>query len=103
MSVPDNHTSDVLALTGDRDLALAFHLTSRVFPPVPQDKLDAMSRMCAQAIDAFESDYLEFPFDGALIALPEGVTFRGRTQVAPYDIVEGFNLWAFLSEEDDES
>lgn len=75
--------------------ALAWHLQSNHYPPIPVAMVDP----CLQAIQAFvEEDYLR------QIELPEGIQYRG-SNFAPADaIVEQHHLdsWVELDESYDE-
>ena len=69
------------------DDALAWHLRSNHYPPVPV----SMVPVCIDAIQAcIEEDWLKE------IDLPEGVTFRGRTSAPADEIVEQHHLWAWV-------
>jgi hypothetical protein len=74
------------------DDALAWHLRSNHYPPVPLSMIEP----CKEAIDAcLEGDWLR------PITLPEGVSFRGSPSAPAADIVEQHHLdaWVELDEE----
>ena len=79
----------------DIDSALAWHLTSNHYPPVPV----IMVEPCKEAIQAcLENDWIR------MITLPDGVLYK-NTNVAPaFQIVEQHHLhaWVELDEEYDE-
>jgi hypothetical protein len=70
--------------------AIAWHLQSNHYPPVPS----IMVEPCIEAISNVEAG---FPEDE--VALPEGVSFRGRKTAPARDIVEQHHLYAFINEE----
>jgi len=74
------------------DDALAWHLTSNHYPPVPVSMVQA----CKEAIQAgLEYDWFR------MIELPEGVSYKG-SKLAPADeIISSYNLdtWLELDEE----
>jgi hypothetical protein len=66
---------------------LAIHLASNHYPPVPVSMVEA----CLEAISlANQGD------SGALVELPEGVTWRGETHAPAYAIVEAHHLEPWL-------
>jgi hypothetical protein len=74
------------------DDALAWHLRSNHYPPIPLSMIEP----CKEAIDAcLEGDWLR------PITLPEGVSFRGSPSAPAADIVEQHHLdaWVELDEE----
>lgn len=76
----------------DIDSALAWHLQSNHYPPVPSTMIEP----CKNAIDAcLEGDWMR------LIPLPAGVSFRGSSMAPAADIVEQHHLdaWVELDEE----
>lgn len=80
-----------MASMADLDTALAWHLRSNHYPPVPA----SMVEPCKQAIEAWsEGDYRRE------IDLPEGVTFRGSAFCEAYDMITQFHLNAWLTDED---
>lgn len=90
MSVPDNHTSEVLAMTGSIDTALVFHLTARVFPS-RMVMFDTAKRAITQAR---RGDW------GARVRLPEGVQHARYGRVAPVrEVFEHLNLWCFVQDD----
>lgn len=77
------------------DDALAWHLRSNHYPPIPLTMLEP----CKEAIQAFlEGDYLR------MIAMPEGVSYRG-SNFAPADAIVSqhhLDAWVELDEEYDD-
>jgi hypothetical protein len=77
------------------DDALAWHLRSNHYPPVPLSMIEP----CKEAIQAFlEGDYLR------MIPMPEGVSYRG-SNFAPADAIVSqhhLDAWVELDEEFDE-
>jgi len=68
--------------------SVGIHLQSNHYPPVPT----SMVEPCIEAIDKCnEGD------SGALIDLPEGVTWRGETTAPAYSIVEAHHLEPWVS------
>lgn len=74
---------------------VSWHFSGNCYPPVPQ----MMVPVAVQAIDLVIGDEAD-----ALVELPEGVSFRGNTEVTAYNIVDNLHLWAFVdaSFEEDE-
>lgn len=75
----------------DTDTAIeqqvSWHFSSNCYPPVPQ----YMVPVAVEAINLVAYD------DGDVeLALPEGVYFKGRTEVSAETIVENLYLWAFV-------
>jgi hypothetical protein len=71
---------------------LSIHFSSNCYPPIPQ----GMIPTAIAAIDAFwEEDY------NKMIPLPEGVSFRGQTEVSARNVVESYRLDAWLMEDED--
>ena len=63
--------------------SLRYHLTGNHYPPVPSSMVDA----CLDTIDAYhDEDY------DRLIALPEGVSWRGETSAPAHAIAEAHHL-----------
>ena len=82
-----------MAELADLDTALAWHLRSNHYPPVPLSMLQA----CKDAIELCNDDS---PYD--LVSLPEGVTYKGDTEAPAWVIVEQHHLDAWLNEWDEE-
>ena len=75
----------------DLEKQLAYHLQGNHYPPVPL----SMVQPCIEAIDAYyDEDYERF------IAMPEGITYKGRTTAPAWAIVEQHHLSFWLPEED---
>ena len=74
------------------DDALAWHLRSNHYPPIPLSMIEP----CKEAIQAFlEGDYLR------MIEMPEGVSYRG-SNFAPADAIVSqhhLDAWVELDEE----
>ena len=88
MPTSDNHTADLLDDGVDFDTVLAFHLTSRIFPP----RSDAGTRaFCAEAIEKWKAGDRT-----AEVNLRDVATFRNRDTAPAENIIANFNLWAFL-------
>ncbi len=73
------------------DEAIAWHLRSNHFPPVPL----SMVPVCVEAINYAN----EGNFD-KLISLPEGVGYKGLTAAPVYAIVEAHHLDAWIEYEE---
>jgi hypothetical protein len=76
----------------DMESAIAMHLRSNHYPPVPY----SMVQPCMDAIDA----YWEQDINRA-IELPEGVSWRGETHAPAYAIIESHHLDAWCTEDED--
>ena len=71
--------------------AIGYHLQGNHYPPVPL----SMVQPCIDAIDAYyDEDYERF------IAMPEGITYKGRTTAPAWAIVEQHHLSFWLPEDD---
>jgi len=84
-------TLEVLAMCGP-DVALVFHLQSRLYPPPPE---------CMYPVAQAAIDYCNAGDDGELIELPLGVTWRGTDHMPADAVVRAFRLDAFLTCDDD--
>jgi len=70
---------------------LSWHLTGNHYPPVPTSMIEP----CIQAIEAVREGDSERE-----IALPEGVSWRGRETAPANAIVEGHHLETWCYDED---
>jgi len=70
---------------------LSWHLTGNHYPPVPTSMIEP----CIQAIEAVREGDSERE-----IALPKGVSWRGRETAPAYAIVEAHHLETWCYEED---
>jgi hypothetical protein len=79
---------------GDLDLstAIGIHLSANHYPPVPS----SMVMPCIEAIEA----YNELDSDRE-IAMPEGVSYKGRNTAPAWAIVEQHHLDAWIYESDE--
>ena len=75
----------------DLEMAISIHLQSNHYPPVPL----SMVEPCIEAIDA----YYEEDFDRA-IEMPEGVSYKGKTNAPAWAIIEQHHLDAWLPQEE---
>lgn len=71
---------------------IAWHLQGNHYPPVPT----SMVQPCIEAIDAYFEDNLE-----AEIALPDGVSYKGRNTAPARDIIIQHHLHAWCNNEED--
>lgn len=71
---------------------LSIHFSSNCYPPIPQQMIPT-AKMAI--FHYWEQDY------DAMIELPEGVSFRGQTEVSARDVVDSYRLDAWVMEEDD--
>jgi hypothetical protein len=79
----------------DMDDALAWHLRSNHFPPIPLSMIEP----CKEAIqNALEGNWMK------LVSLPEGVGYKGLTAAPTHAIIEQHHLdaWVELDEEYDD-
>lgn len=75
------------------DNALAIHLQSNHYPPVPL----SMVPVCLDAIDSYNAT-----FSGdELIELPEGVSWKGKTSAPAWAIIEAHHLDAWCDNPED--
>ena len=86
----------------DSRTAMAWHLQSNHYPPVPVSMIDP----CLEAIDACNDlDYdrlIQLPFDGVdRNGEPFQITWRGQDKAPAWALVEGHHLqpWIELDEE----
>ena len=75
------------------DDALAWHLRSNHYPPVPL----SMVEPCKEAIQAYWEDDLDRE-----ITLPEGTFFRGSNTAPARNIIISHHLDAWCEEEDED-
>lgn len=75
------------------DDALAWHLRSNHYPPIPL----SMVGPCKEAIDAYWEDDLD-----RQIQMPEGVFYRGETTAPARAILIQHHLEAWCQEDEDE-
>lgn len=67
---------------------VSWHFSSNCYPPVPQIMVPVAVQAILMVLDEEGGDTVE---------LPEGVSFRGDTEVNAYTIVENLHLWAFVT------
>lgn len=73
--------------------AIGWHLQGNHYPPIPS----SMIQPCIDAIDAGnEEDW------GRLIALPEGVFYKGETEAPAWAMIEQHHLSAWIHSDEDE-
>ena len=77
----------------DLSTAISIHLSANHYPPVPQ----SMVLPCIEAIEA----YHELDSDRE-IAMPEGVSYRGRNTAPAWAIIEQHHLEAWLYNDEEE-
>lgn len=83
---------EMAALT-DLDTALAWHLRSNHYPPIPL----TMVEPCKQAIDAYWEEDLDRE-----IQLPDGVYYRGSETAPAREIIINHHLDPWCADEDDD-
>ena len=71
----------------DLTTAVQWHLRYNMYPPVPL----AMTRVAVQAINSIVLDLPD-----TLIALPDGVSYRGEEAVEAWRVVDSLRLDAFV-------
>jgi len=76
----------------DLETQLAYHLQGNHYPPVPL----SMVQPCIEAIDAYYEDNKS----EKLIAMPEGVLYKGKTHAPAWAIIEQHHLQFWLPEEE---
>ena len=81
---------DDMGIHLDMETQIGIHLSSNHYPPVPS----SMVKPCIEAIDAVN----DLGLWNALIELPEGVTWRGRTTAPAHALIEAHHLDAWLIE-----
>ena len=77
----------------DLSTAIGIHLSANHYPPVPQ----SMVLPCIEAIEA----YHELDSDRE-IAMPEGVSYKGRNTAPAWAIIEQHHLEAWLYNDEEE-
>jgi hypothetical protein len=96
MSSPDTHTNTLLDEGYDVDVALRFHLSSRVFPYWSQEHITAALPALRTAIQLAREGlwdvktFWTYPGDGT------------RGEVTARELFEGLNLWGFEGSEEEE-
>lgn len=70
--------------------AIAWHLTSNHYPPVPEAMVDP----CLDAIEAYDDGDVE-----RLIELPDPITYKNRSVAPAWAIVEQHHLDDFVGAE----
>jgi len=71
--------------------AIGWHLQGNHYPPVPL----SMVEPCIAAIDAYWADDCD-----ALIPMPEGVSYKGKTDAPAWAIIEQHHLGAWTTDYD---
>ena len=77
----------------DLSTAISIHLSANHYPPVPS----SMVTPCIEAIEA----YHELDSDRE-IAMPEGVSYKGRNTAPAWAIIEQHHLEAWLYNDEEE-
>lgn len=72
---------------------LSIHFRSNCYPPIPL----MMIPTAVAAIDAYWEDDLN-----KMIPLPEGVSFRGNSEVSAYNVISSYRLDAWCMEDDED-
>jgi len=75
-----------------RESAIAIHLQSNHYPPVPS----SMVGPCIEAIDIIQRAQWGDADASDRVALPAGVTWRGEESAPAWSIAEGFHLDQFI-------
>lgn len=70
-----------------KETAMEWHLAYNHYPPVPQ----VMAGPCWEAIGLLQDDK-----PNAMVALPEGIAYRGQTEIAVWELVEALHLDEFV-------
>jgi hypothetical protein len=71
--------------------AIGWHLQGNHYPPVPL----SMVEPCITAIDAYWADDCD-----ALIPMPEGVSYKGKSEAPAWAIIEQHHLGAWTTDYD---
>lgn len=79
----------------DLETAIGWHLRGNHYPPVPL----SMLQPCIEAIEAFNEDR----DTGRLIAMPEGVSYKGMSEAPAWAIIEQHHLEPWLELDMDEA
>jgi len=69
---------------------LSIHFRNNCYPSIPQQMIPT----AVEAIYAYNDEELD-----KLIPLPEGVSFRGETEVSARDVISSYYLGAWCSED----
>ena len=84
------HSLDAMLEVAEFRQALAWHLASNHYPPIPSKMIDA----CAEAIgNANHGDW------DAEVLLPEGVLWQGLESCPTYALIEHAHLASFLDDD----
>ena len=81
-------TAQELASILDLESSIAMHLQANHYPPVPV----SMVKPCIEAIDAYNDNYDA----NKMIALPEGISWRGIDRAPAWALIENHHLDAWL-------
>lgn len=82
------------ALTFER--AIAIHLRSNCYPPVPS----SMVGPCLEAINIVQDAQYGDGDASDRVTLPDGVSWRGESDAPAYAIVDNFRLESFIQWEE---
>jgi len=80
--------------TTNLSMALAAHLQSNHYPPVPT----SMVPVCIEAIDLANADEYD-----ALVDLPDGVTYKDATAAPVWAIAESHHLGPFINDPEEDN
>lgn len=75
------------------DRTLIWHLTSNHYPPLPLSLIPC----CKQAIELWQNGEQDTQID-----LPDGISWRGQSSCPIQAAMDGWHLWEFLREEEDD-
>ena len=71
----------------DIDSAIYWHMKSNCYPPIPDMMFDSIKR-AIELCNAYDEE--------SKIGLPDGVSFRGRGYATVLEIIDAYNLEAFI-------
>lgn len=74
-----------------REDAIAVHLTSNLYPPMPISLVQA----CIEAIDAVNASEPD-----TWVRLPDGIGFRGYASVEAFELIQALRLEAWVENDD---
>ena len=85
-----NLAYDLASTNLSMETAIGYHLQGNHYPPVPL----SMVQPCLDAIDAYWDDDTD-----RMIAMPEGVSYRGSNEAPAWAVIEQHHLHAWCEEQ----
>ncbi len=80
----------------DSRTAMAWHLRSNHYPPVPAVMIDPCLEAIEAALDGEWDRLIQLPFDGERDGKPFQITWRGQDKAPADAIIDGHHLWSWV-------